>query len=52
MKNNGRVYKITSAVIIIAAITLIVLIIIVWYLYGFDYVVAPKTVTMISQTSV
>ncbi|MFH1788724.1 MAG: hypothetical protein ABH834_05045 [Candidatus Altiarchaeota archaeon] len=49
MKNHGRVYKLTSAAVILAAIGLIAAITVAWYMWGYDYVVAPTTLTVMEQ---
>lgn len=49
MKNEGRVYKITSAAIILLALFLIVLIAGIWYMFGYSYIVAPKAGSVITS---
>lgn len=49
MKNHGRVYKLTSAAVILASLALIVVIVLAWYVWGYDYTVASKPITVMEQ---
>lgn len=49
MKNHGRVYKLTSAAVILASLALIVAIVLAWYVWGYNYVVAPQPITVMEQ---
>jgi hypothetical protein len=41
MKNEGRIYAITSGIVVVGAVILLLIIVLLWYLFGYDYVVAP-----------
>ena len=49
MKNRGRVYAITSGVVVIIAVVFLAVIAILWYLYGYDYAVAPSALTLLER---
>jgi hypothetical protein len=49
MKNHGRIYAITSGAIIILALVLLVVIFVLWYMFGYDYVIAPNSITLFEK---
>lgn len=45
MENRGRIYAITSTAVVLIALLFILIVFVLWYMFGYNYVVAPSAST-------